>query len=987
MEILRKDPDALCRRAVGQMPGPHQPLPAAGQAQQLVELLLRRPAIAQKLPLPAVPVQEQGLIPVLSHRAGGPHLRAVIPQHPESSVLCRKPLRQSVAVHVHIGYRRAVRPGHPQPQQHSIPRMVRQVLRHGKGSGLQLVIPGLHVIPVIAGILAHVHQNIPAHRHHGCLHPIPAVIPALQHGEAVPQGIRPAVQQPPVIRQLPHSGLHGSGEADGRHAVVSADAEQQTIQLQHPLRLQRHRPQPQHLENFPVSLVILQQIQLIIQPQQLTAVLQLEQPPLLVPADVRAKPLRKPAVPFLQADALTALDGILTVLLWVQCGGQLPVGVLLIPGPVFHGFIPELQQLRRQGRRAGQLRRLIHALRRQIRPVLRECQSPPDDAQSRRAAFRGTQGDLPVPGVYQPALLAAPPGPGAPDAAHGAGSIPLRPHQVHICHAALPRRRGPGKVISLYHIRPVGALLRHHPVHSGQPHPQGQLRPCRNHLHAPGILQDGLQQLLAVHTVKLPPVQQHQRIPAVAAVQKLPLSGLPPHLQAEGLPPLVKDIVCVVLQQREVLLRQPVDLLRQPGGQPRHSGRCPGRVPFPQIRHVQPPSRHPAGPPIGGPVPGVGQQADRRRSAHHHSSRRHPHGRLFIPQSPADAPLDADLAEGHRTRRHRPPGSGAIQKRLGIRPLVRLLQVPQHRLVTGVFHIPAQQDIRRPQQGVEPVHRQQQKRQGLHPVVPVPDVGPLMGQHIVPASPVQAEGQVDAGPDKPQHKGRRGLFAFPHAVLQPHRRPQPHPQPHIAACQIQRHGRHAHKPHHRGDVAQALPRPGRRLRCRRTGGTADGGKPAGYRCSRRRQHVSGDRLRGGHQADAGPGQQVPRPQQPHRHNGPQAIVRRPGRFFQHHPQHHHQQHQPPGGNRPVQNGQKKLFHGQFSFPLSSISCCSCRTSFSESRRPRAKAATKAGREPSKVLSTSWSIWLCCTCSFVTRLVTTAFSFFTTPRWLSRRITV
>ena len=228
--------------------------------------------------------------------------------------------------------------------------MVHQVLRHGKGSGLQLVIPGLHVIPVIAGILAHVHQNIPAGHPHGRLHPIPAVIPALQHGEAVPQGIRPAVHQPPVIRQLPHSGLHGPGEADGRHAVVSADAEQQAIQLQHPLRLQRHRPQPQHLENFPVSLVILQQIQLIVQPQQLTAVLQLKQPPLLVPADVRAKPLREPAVPLLRADALTALDGILTVLLRVQCGGQLPVGVLLIPGPVFHVPVPELQQLRRHGR-------------------------------------------------------------------------------------------------------------------------------------------------------------------------------------------------------------------------------------------------------------------------------------------------------------------------------------------------------------------------------------------------------------------------------------------------------------------------------------------------------------------------------------------------------------------------------------------------------------------------------------------------------------
>ena len=196
-------------------------------------------------------------------------------------------------------------------------------------------------------------------------------------------------------------------------------------------------------------------------------------------------------------------------------------------------------------------------------------------------------------------------------------------------------------------------------------------------------------------------------------------------------------------------------------------------------------------------VTGLRQQAhadDHRRGGQYD---RRPYRRLLIAQHVLHPFLHRHLAEGQRAHRRHFRLGGAGHQRPGIgRPLRRICVFQRH-LVTGVLHVPPQQDIGRPQHRVEPVHRQQQERKGLHHVIPPPDVAPLVGQHLGQILLRHALRHIDARRDNAQHKGRAPLGAAVHIVPNVLRSPQRQPHPDKAQQHIRRHAAHADDPYPR----------------------------------------------------------------------------------------------------------------------------------------------------------------------------------------------
>ena len=203
---------------------------------------------------------------------------------------------------------------------------------------------------------------------------------------------------------------------------------------------------------------------------------------------------------------------------------------------------------------------------------------------------------------------------------------------------------------------------------------------------------------------------------------------------------------------------------------------------------------------------------DDRRDRHHD---RRPYRRLLIAQHVLHPFFHRHLAEGQRAHRRHFRLGGAGHQRPGIgRPLRRICVIQRH-LVTGVLHVPPQQDIGRPQHRVEPVHRQQQERKGLHHVIPPPDVAPLVGQHLGQILLRHALRHIDARRDNAQHKGRAPLGAAVHVVPNVLRSPQRQPHPDKAQQHIRRHAAHADDPYPRQPPGERPQRHRLRRRFRR----------------------------------------------------------------------------------------------------------------------------------------------------------------------------
>ena len=90
------------------------------------------------------------------------------------------------------------------------------------------------------------------------------------------------------------------------------------------------------------------------------------------------------------------------------------------------------------------------------------------------------------------------------------------------------------------------------------------------------------------------------------------------------------------------------------------------------------------------------------------------------------------MTEGQGGRRRGPPLSG--QPHQGgsvVRPLLRG-HVPGDRLVAGHLHVPDEQVEAHPDQGIKPVDAEGQIGQQLPNVVPIAEMGPLVGQGYGP---------------------------------------------------------------------------------------------------------------------------------------------------------------------------------------------------------------------------------------------------------------
>ena len=169
---------------------------------------------------------------------------------------------------------------------------------------------------------------------------------------------------------------------------------------------------------------------------------------------------------------------------------------------------------------------------------------------------------------------------------------------------------------------------------------------------------------------------------------------------------------------------------------------------------------------------------------------------------------DPHLAEGQGTQHQpAPPGHGAVQQGLGIGGPLGPVHIPHHPLVAGQLNVPAQQDIRRPDQGVEPVYRHQQMAQRLPPVVPAAQMGPLVAQHALQGLPLQPRGQIHPGPENAQDKGGGDVVAEVNLLPHPDGGRHLPPQPQIAHSRPAQHRRHAHQPYP-GQVRQGDPRSG-----------------------------------------------------------------------------------------------------------------------------------------------------------------------------------
>ena len=124
------------------------------------------------------------------------------------------------------------------------------------------------------------------------------------------------------------------------------------------------------------------------------------------------------------------------------------------------------------------------------------------------------------------------------------------------------------------------------------------------------------------------------------------------------------------------------------------------------------------------------------------------------------------FAEGEGTGRHHMAGETAGEKCLGVGFLRRGIHIADDPLVAGQLNVAAQQNIGHPQQGVEPVDRQQQKSQGLPPVVAAAQMCLLVGDDILCLPLVHVVGKVDVGTEEAKDKGGVHRLTSPNVVAE-----------------------------------------------------------------------------------------------------------------------------------------------------------------------------------------------------------------------------
>ena len=121
---------------------------------------------------------------------------------------------------------------------------------------------------------------------------------------------------------------------------------------------------------------------------------------------------------------------------------------------------------------------------------------------------------------------------------------------------------------------------------------------------------------------------------------------------------------------------------------------------------------------------------------------------IFLPKSQGDGLGEAGLV-------------AQVQERGGVTGGVRPAKRADDSLVRGGFNIPPKEMIGQPQDGVKPVEAEGDIGQGFRQVVSAADVGLLVQENIAPVGFRQADGEIDAGPEKSADKGAVDLDMLP----------------------------------------------------------------------------------------------------------------------------------------------------------------------------------------------------------------------------------
>ena len=193
-------------------------------------------------------------------------------------------------------------------------------------------------------------------------------------------------------------------------------------------------------------------------------------------------------------------------------------------------------------------------------------------------------------------------------------------------------------------------------------------------------------------------------------------------------------------------------------------------------------------------VAGLRQQAhadDGRRDDQQDDS---PEGGLLIVEHVLHPFFHSHFAKGQRAHRRHFRLGGAGHQCAGVCGPLGGRGVFQHHFITGALHVAAQQDIRRPEDRVEPVDRQQQKRQRFPHMVPAADMTPFVGEHLGKVLLRHGFRHINAGREHAQHEGRGPVGAAIDIVLYAGGGAEPPAHTQQAEGHVQRHAAHARQP-------------------------------------------------------------------------------------------------------------------------------------------------------------------------------------------------
>ncbi len=223
-------------------------------------------------------------------------------------------------------------------------------------------------------------------------------------------------------------------------------------------------------------------------------------------------------------------------------------------------------------------------------------------------------------------------------------------------------------------------------------------------------------------------------------------------------------------------------------------------------------------------------------------------------------------------------------------------QLFHDQFVAGHLHIPAHEEIGQPQHRIEPVDAKEQQGQRLYQVIHPADMGLFVAEDVLPFLLLQPQGQIDAGPEKAQHKGGGDAVAFPDVSLPEGGLPQPPGKAQVGEDAVQKEEQRPHLPDQAPYLQPKLHRIGAgvggggRRRQALVHRLVKNNKAAFNLRLRGVKDILGDGLGPGHQAEnAGEGHRTDQPEQ---HHPPQGVGDFLRRFLEQQPPRHHQKSRP-----------------------------------------------------------------------------------------------